>query len=194
LKSAELDPKMISAYVALTELYAASQNFEQASAKLEAALKANPDNVPLLMLAGMISQQRGDHQRAQQAYEKILAINPGFAPAANNLAWIYSEIQGDQDKAFRLAQKAREGGPDDPQIADTLGWILYKKGNYEWALSYLKESAAKLSSNAEVQFHLGMTQFKLGDAPAARQALERALKLNPSFPGAEEARKALQEL
>ncbi len=175
LKSAELDPKMISAYVALTELYAASQNFEQASAKLEAALKANPDNVPLLMLAGMISQQRGDHQRAQQAYEKILAINPGFAPAANNLAWIYSEIQGDQDKAFRLAQKAGEGGPDDPQIADTLGWILYKKGNYEWALSYLKESAAKLSSNAEVQFHLGMTQFKPGDAPAARQALERGL-------------------
>jgi len=39
-----------------------------------------------------------------------------------------------------------------------------------------------------------MTQFKLGDAPAARQALERALELNPSFPGAEEARKALQEL
>lgn len=194
LKSAELDPKMISAYVALTEIYAGSRDFAQASAKLETALKTNPDSIPLLMLSGMIDQQLNNHRKAQEAYEKILAKNAGFPPAANNLAWIYSETQGDHEKALRLAQKAREGAPEDPQIADTLGWILYKKGNYDWALSYLKESAAKLSANAEVQFHLGMTQFRLGDAPAAKQALERALELDPKFAGAEEARKTLQEL
>ena len=58
----------------------------------------------------------------------------------------------------------------------------------------MKESAAKLATNAEVQFHLGMTQFRLGDAPAAKQALQRALELNPKFTGADEARKTLEEL
>ena len=169
-------------------------NFDQALAKLDTALTANPDNVALLMLSGMISQQQGNTQKAQEVYEKLLAKNPSFAPALNNLAWIYSETQGDQEKALRLAQKAREGAPEDPQIADTLGWILYKKGNYEWALSYLNESAAKLSGNADVQFHLGMTQYKLGDGPAAKQTLQRALELDPKFTGAEEARKALEEL
>ena len=194
LKSAELDPKLVTAYVALTQIYTASRNFDQALARLDTALKANPDNLTLLMLTGMIQQQNGNTPKAQEAYEKILAKEPGFAPAANNLAYIYSENQGDQEKALRLAQKAREGRPEDPNIADTLGWILYKKGNYEWALSYLKESAAKLPDNADIQFHLGMTQYKLGDAAAAKVALERALELDPKFSGAEEARRTLQEL
>src|SRR3989338_3590345 len=46
----------------------------------------NPKNVVTLMLVGVIHQQRGDIPQAQAAYEKILALNPRFAPAANNLA------------------------------------------------------------------------------------------------------------
>ena len=83
-----------TAYVALTQIYAASRNFDQALAKLDAALKANPDNLTLLMLSGMIQQQNGNTRKAQEAYEKILAKDPGFAPAANNLACIYSENPG----------------------------------------------------------------------------------------------------
>lgn len=42
--------------------------------------------------------------------------------------------------------------------------------------------------------HLGLACAKTGDAPRARWALERALKLKPDFPGAPEAKQPLARL
>ena len=98
------------------------------------------------------------------------------------------------EKALSLAKTAKNGAPEDPNIADTLGWILYKEGNYDWALTSLKESAAKIPDNAEVQYHLGMTQYQLGNLDEAKQALDLALKSGKEFKGAPEAKKALAEI
>ena len=45
-----------------------------------------------------------------------------------------------------------------------------------------------------VQYHLGMTAYKLGDRQAARDALTRAVGSPPDFPWKAEARKVLAEL
>ena len=65
----------------LGQLYGSARKYEQALAKLAAGLAVNPRNVVTLMLVGVIHQQRGDIPQAQAAYEKILALNPRFAPA-----------------------------------------------------------------------------------------------------------------
>jgi len=101
--------------------------------------------------------------RAREFYEKVLALNPRFAPAANNLAWILSEHGGDKDKALALAQTAKELAPEDAQVSDTLGWIFYRRGLHQRALALLKDSAAKLPGNPEVQYHLGMASAAAGD-------------------------------
>ena len=146
------------------------------------------------MMVGMVHEQRGAIPEAQTAYEKALELNPRLAPAANNLAYLYSEHGGDKEKALELARVAKEVAPDDPRISDTLAWILYKRGVYERALSLLQESVEKLADNAEVQYHFGMTNYKLGNRDAAKAALTKALQLNTSFPGAEEAQMTLAEL
>jgi Flp pilus assembly protein TadD len=124
----------------------------------------------------------------------VLALTPRAAAAANNLAWIYSEHGGDQDKALQLAQMAKEVAPDDPRVSDTLGWILYKRGVHQRALALLKESAAKLPDNPQVQYHLGMAYAQVGDQAGARQALEFAVKSPADFQGKDEARKTLASL
>jgi Flp pilus assembly protein TadD len=121
-------------------------------------------------------------------------VSPRFAPAANNLAWIYSEHGGDQEKALQLAQMAKEALPDDPRVSDTLGWILYKRGIYQRALALLKESAAKLPSNPQVQYHLGMAYAQVGDTQNARKALTAASSSPAVFPGKDEAKKRLAGL
>ena len=110
---------------------------------MDEVIKIDPKNIGALMLSGILHQQSGDIPEAREAYEAVVALNPGFAPAANNLAYIYCEYLGDTDKALRLAKTARDVAPDNPNIADTLGWALYKRSNYEWALTYLQESARK---------------------------------------------------
>jgi len=68
-----------------------------------------------------------------------MAFTP--VPALNNLAYLYAERLNQLDKAYGLARKARALKPEDPASADTLGWILYKRADFEQALTLLKESA-----------------------------------------------------
>src|SRR5262249_25437840 len=132
--------------------------------------------------------------RAQEAYEKVLAVNPRFVLAANNFAWLISEHGGDQEKALELAQRAKEVAPEDPRVSDTLGWLLYKRGVYQRALSLLRDSAAKLPDGPVIQYHLGRVSLRVGDKDGARKALAVALKSKADFPGKDDARRAAAEL
>jgi tetratricopeptide (TPR) repeat protein len=193
-KAAELDPGHVPARLELGRIYAGTGRHDQALAQMARVLGADAKNVEAWQVSGMARLGKGDFAKAQEEFKKALDINPRFAPAANNLAWLYSERGGDAEEALRLAQVAKEGAPDDPYVSDTLGWVLYKRGVYQRALTLLKESAARLPDSASVQFHLGMAYYKAGDKTAARQTLSKALQLNASFDGADEARRVLSEL
>src|SRR5207244_13002782 len=156
--------------------------------------KGNPKDLAALMLSAILYERRSEIRKAQEAYEKILAQEPRFAPAANNLAYLYSEHGGDQEKALQLAQTAKEAAPEDPHVSDTLGWILYKRGVYQRALSLLQQSATKLPDSRETQYHLGMVADKVGDTDLARKALTQAATSPAMFGGKEEARKVLGTL
>ena len=111
--------------------------------------------------------------------------------ALNNLAMVYSERFDQVDKALDLAKRARTAFPNNPSLADTLGWVMFRKGDYRNALPLLQEGAAKLTDNPEVQYHLAMVQYMLGDEAAARAALQKAVQLPAPFPQKEEAQQRL---
>ena len=146
------------------------------------------------MLTGTIYELKGDIPKAQQAYETTLAIDSRFAPAANNLAYLYSEHGGDKERALELAQRAREAAPDDPRISDTLGWILYSRGVYQQAFGLLRESAAKLPDDPVIQYHFALAALKVGDKQSARKALIVAVNSPTRFAGKDEAKRVLAEL
>jgi tetratricopeptide (TPR) repeat protein len=193
LKAIELDPKLERAYLLLSQLYIASNRQEQAIEKLNAYVKENDKDTTTLMELGMLNDQLHHYDAARDAYEKLLAVNPKFVPALNNLAFIYLEHLGQLDKAYDLAKRGREAAPQEPHMADTLGWVLFKKGDYTRALPLLQESADKLSDLPDVQFHLGMAQYMLGDEAAARAALQKAAQAK-DFPLKEEAARRLAVL
>src|SRR5262249_14448292 len=134
LKAIELDPKLEAAYVLLAQLYMTSNRQEEAIAKLTAFVENNKSAqaVPALLQLATIQEQLKHFDAARDAYEKLLAISPNFAMALNNLAILYSEHFGQLDKAYDLATKAKEA-VNEPHIADTLAWILFKRGDYNGA-------------------------------------------------------------
>ena len=62
------------------------------------------------------------------------------------------------------------------------------------AVRPLEASVRARPENASAQYHLGLTYAKLGNKAKAREALETALKLDPQFAGATEARTTLATL
>src|SRR5215472_6413265 len=139
-------------------------------------------------------QERLKHfDAARDAYEKVLTVAPNAPLALNNLAVLYSEHFGQLDKAYDLAKEAK-GAANDPHIADTLGWISFKRGDYSGALPLLQESVAKLPNLPEIQFHLGMTYYMLGEEEPARAALQKAVDAPADFPAKDQARRRLAML
>jgi tetratricopeptide (TPR) repeat protein len=193
VKAIELDPNLEPAYLLLAQLYVAANKQDQAIEKLNAFVAKNND-VPALLQLALIQERLKHFEAARDAYEKLLSVNPNFAPALNNLAIIYSDQLGQLDKAYNLAQKAREIAPNEPHTADTLGWISFKKGDYSEALRALQEAAAKLPDQPEIQYHLGMAHYMLGEEEPARTALQKAADASADFPGKDDARKRLSLL
>ena len=192
-KAIELDPKLEPAYLLLTQLYVATNKQDQAIANLNAFVEKNKD-VAALMQLGLLQESLKHFDAARDAYEQVLSVNPNFAAALNNLAMIYSEHLGQPEKAYDLAKKAVEIAPNEPHLADTLGWISFKKGDYSDAVRLLQDSAAKLPDSPEIQYHVGMAHYMLGQDGPARTALQKAADASTDFPGKDDARKRLAVL
>jgi len=191
LKALELNPNFVSPYKLLISTYITTNKLPQAIGELQTVLSKSPDNPQALMTLAVIYTQQNDFPKARDAYERLLSKQPNFAPALNDLAYLYAEKLNQLDKAYDLAQKARTLQPSDGSIADTLGWILYKRGDYQQALSLLQESVSKMPENPECQFHLGMASYMMGQPDAARSSFEKAAHATTDFPGKDEAQRRL---
>jgi tetratricopeptide (TPR) repeat protein len=191
-RAIDRDKNFLPAYAALGRLY--SRDPEKLIAQYRAMVDAAPANPSPHTLLGMAYEAQERYDDAIVEYERALELEPRFAPAANNLAWLYAERGGNIDVALGLAQTAMAQLPDDPGVGDTLGWLYYKKGAYLKAVALLRESTDKLPENAVVHYHLGMALYKNGDNSAAKRVLKRALALAPRFPGRDEAAQTLSAL
>jgi tetratricopeptide (TPR) repeat protein len=190
LKAIELDPNQTTAHQMLAKLYVATNRQKQAL-ELVNSFVARTNDPGSLMLIGLIQEAVKDFPAARDAYEKLLSLSPNADVAMNNLAYLYAEHLGQLDRAYELAQKASRLQPDDPSTADTLGWVLYRRGDYPRAAELIEQAAAKLTTQPEIQFHLGMVTCMLGQEEPARVALQNAVKSVEDFPGKEEAKSLL---
>jgi tetratricopeptide (TPR) repeat protein len=190
-KTLQLNPNFAGAYDLLVQTYLATNKLPQALSELQAQLVKNPNDASALMTLALLYERTSDFAKARDAYERLLSINPNLVSALNNLACLYADRLSDLDKAYDLARKARELQGNDPAIADTFGWILSKRGDYQQALPILQESAAKRPDSPEVQFHLGMTAYMMGQTDLARVALQKAANAAKDFPGKEESKRHL---
>jgi tetratricopeptide (TPR) repeat protein len=171
-----LDPTSRALQLMLARLYTDAGRSAEALVELEAIASRDTHDPGVLMLIGTLHSEGRNYPQARMAYERALAIDPHYVPALNNLAYLLAEHFDQLDRAYELASRARTLQPSDPSIADTLGWIHFKRGDYSGALGLLLESAAALQTEPEIQFHLGLAHSMLGNEVPARAALEASLE------------------
>ena len=189
-----LDGTALPPYANLGELYTRQGKISQAIKEFETMLAKNPQQVSTLMILGILHEQRNDFARAATRYEEALKLQPKFAPAANNLAWILIDQGGDKERALLYAETARAAMPRDPRIADTLGWIYYHKQMYQKSSSLLKEAVDQFPDQPVILYHYGMAQYGNKNADEAQKSLNKFLALSPSDPNAHKAKEVLAAL
>lgn len=130
------------------------------------------------------------YAEAEAELRAILDADPDHAGACNDLGYHLADQGRDLEEAERLVRRAvaadradrrRSGDPDGENAAylDSLGWVLFRKGDLAGAREWLEKAAAlpEGAIDPTVWDHLGDVHFRLGDRAKAKANWEAALAL-----------------
>lgn len=137
----------------------------------------------------------GKPDESIKVYEQWLQREPKSSMAANNLAMLLLNYRTDKaslDQALKLGDLLSSS--TEPALLDTRGWAKFKSGDYQGAVNLLQQAANAVGDSSTIRYHLGMAHWKAGNAAAARDNLQAAVKDNKPFFGWEEAKKTLATL
>ena len=193
-KLIQVQPANLGAFVALGQLFYKQGRLDEARREFEQIAEREPASVGAHTMVAILLQAQNRIDEAEKRDQRALEIDRNAPVAANNLAWMYAERNGNLDVALQLAQTAKRQAPDVPEVDDTLGWIYYKKGLAALAVASFQQSTAKAPNNPAYLYRLGLAYLKGGDTVKARESLEKALKVGGEFKDAAEARRILSTL
>jgi Tfp pilus assembly protein PilF len=81
------------------------------------------------------------------------------------------------DEAESLIRKAVALAPKDGYITDSLGWLFYKKGQYQDAVDTLEKAIALVPDDPIILEHLGDAYSKLNGREKALEYYKRSLSV-----------------
>lgn len=178
-RAVEINPNDMEAYQALARYLLGTGRRAESLQTYEAAAKSRPDSAPIRFTLGTLYEAEGRRDDAMKEYEEAIRLDGNLAVAKNNLAYLLAEQGADLDRALELAQAAKAQLPESPNAADTLGWVLLKKGIAGAAVDYLKESESGFPPDHPdlgwVRLHLAQAYEANGQPEQAREVLQRAL-------------------
>jgi tetratricopeptide (TPR) repeat protein len=165
-------------YVIETDILSRAQSNQQAMQILNQALEDIPESVALLYSRAMLHVQLDQLVAMENDLRKILAADPDNTTALNALGYTLADRTKRYAEAQALITRALELQPDEPAILDSMGWVLYRTGQYDESISYLRRAYAEFP-DAEVAAHLGEVLWVKGDTAAAKAIWQEALARDP---------------
>jgi tetratricopeptide (TPR) repeat protein len=195
-KAIDREPDKIIFYHALAEFYARHNMVKNALNEYQKILNKKPDDLSAATMLALLYQGSGDIKSAKKVYKYILDKNPKDARAANNMAWILAEENNkkDLDEALMLAQKAKDTFPEDPRIADTIGFVYLRKGLPDNALGQFQLALEKLPNEPTILYHQALALVDLKKVQEAIPVLKKSINRTEQFKEKQEAQAMLSRL
>ncbi|MEW6488887.1 MAG: tetratricopeptide repeat protein [Thermodesulfobacteriota bacterium] len=189
-RSLLVEPNYWASRLLRARILRAMGDISRARVELQEAIHLHPYRPEAYNLLAEIQWQAGEEALAEQTYRQLLDRVADEPVTANNLAYLCLE-QDRVAEALALAERAFAEAPRSPVVLHTLGWALHRAGHTAQAEPFLSEAVAALGEDPRVLLHWGLNQDALGRAQAAREALEKVVRLAPASPAAGQARSYL---
>ena len=151
---------------------------EAAIQALNQGLAARPDSTALLYTRAMLYEQVDQLPAMERDLRAIIAADPNNTTALNALGYTLANRTQRYDEALQLISRALELQPNEPAILDSMGWVLYRTGNYGEAIEYLTRAYADFP-DGEVAAHLGEVLWAAGKTDAAMTIWQGAVLRDP---------------
>ncbi|HEY7426707.1 MAG TPA: tetratricopeptide repeat protein [Gemmataceae bacterium] len=184
------------------QLLSQAEKNEEAVAECQALLKEynQPGDVHTIrsVLSGIHSAAH-QHDKAEEQLLLILKDDPDDATANNDLGYLWADQSKKLDEAEKRIRRALEldrrqrsslkstkvgldGDRDNAAYVDSLGWVLFRKGDWDGARRELERASSLPNGDDDpvVWDHLGDVYFRLKEAEKAGKVWRTALSLYES--------------
>ena len=167
--------------------------FEEAENAYTALLEVEEIPSARLML-GVIYEERGENEKAIEAYERILETDPANSRAKNRLERLREIEKSPEDlmkegaehlknREYELAmaifKRVTEKTPGDYRPHFNMGLAYLSMGRYYKALESFQR-AVEINDFARAHLMLGVTYDKIGDSKSAEKQFVRVLEMEPN--------------
>jgi tetratricopeptide (TPR) repeat protein len=183
LAALNIHPGDYRALAGLGKLRGNQGRYAEAIKLYQAAIAVVPMPIYVAEL-GDLYTKAGNPAEARKQYQLVQYI--GLLGHINqvlhnrDLALFYADHDMKLDEALALAHKEFEVR-HDIYTWDTLAWALYKNGKYQEASEAIENALRPGVRDALLFFHAGMIANRLGQTSQAKERLQEALSINPSF-------------
>jgi tetratricopeptide (TPR) repeat protein len=190
----KIDNKNSSVYFFRGLTYIWQENYKKGEASLRKAISLNDGEEGYYFYLAVALEKQDRFNDTVNALEKAIEINPQSARSLNYLGYLYAVKNINIEEAYRLVNLALAIEPGNGAYLDSLGWIYYRKGDYEQALTNLLLAEEKLAETESPDFvvfdHIGDTYKKLGNERKALFYWGKAFELEKSSSIEEKIKKA----
>ncbi len=188
-------PDAPEVFAAKGDLLRQSDRMEDAKAAYSRALALYNDNAPAKW-AVYYTRAIANHEldlwpEAEADFRAALALQPDHPQVLNYLGYSLVERGEKLDEALEMIQTAAAARPDNGAIVDSLGWVLFRLGQYDESVDYLEQAASLEPVDPVINDHLGDAYWAVGRLIEARFQWQRALSFDPTETEAQRIRDKL---
>jgi tetratricopeptide (TPR) repeat protein len=169
-----------------------AHDFEAAEKILTEVVKQHSGFADIFNMLGVIFHSRGELERACQAFERALSINPSYTEAALNLSVTYNDL-GRYSQAREVYQRVIQRTRSAPRSLDPfvkgklanmhadLGAAYAESGMFQEAVREYHKALELCPSFVDLRTRLAAVLRDMGDAPQAVRELEIVKTIQPKY-------------
>jgi len=160
------------------------KRFAEAAEAYAEALARIPRPLPqrawaVLYARGMSLERAQKWREAEADFLAALELSPEQPYVLNYLAYTWVDRGEHLERGRAMLERAVELAPNDGHIVDSLGWALYRLGDFAGAVKQLERAVELEPADAVINDHLGDAYWRAGRRAEARFQWQRALSAKP---------------
>ncbi len=153
--------------------------FSQAEKIYRRLLKANPNDVTLIRVLGMLERDRKNHNAAITWFElakQLSGNNPIFLAEIG----LTKLNQGKLEDAYKLAKDANEGNPKDLDIAIFFAKVCLAYGHATRAMNVIEHAIETNPTHHEAMQLLATSAVESGIIPVPMERIQQLIRMRPN--------------
>jgi superkiller protein 3 len=174
----ELDPGLVGAYLALSEIYSTQKRYVEAQHEIRVALSKSPGNHTALFALAQLEEKNGNFDASLKTLEPI---SSELRKSASGVLLLAQDYAGLKQKDALAALASDWDALSSPPVETSIEFadLLEKAGLEQPALNVLEKAKASGAVSANLALELGNLYFAKGDLNQAFESYESARALSP---------------